>query len=110
MKSRLLLDIVVRQSATVLQLLSGEDEALLVRRDACGNGSACVSLEAGYNETHPSLSWILDLTLSIVSLDSTSSVTDRAEHVSKREYTAPTTAKEGCRAAMVGLRTYWSFP
>lgn len=25
--------------------------------------------------THPSLSWILDLTLSIVSLDSTSSVT-----------------------------------
>lgn len=34
MKSRLFLDVVVRESATVLQLLSGEDEALLVRRDA----------------------------------------------------------------------------
>jgi len=33
-KSRLLLDIVVRESATVFQLLSSEDEALLVRRDA----------------------------------------------------------------------------
>jgi len=33
-KSRLLLDVVVRESATVLELLSGKDEALLVRRDA----------------------------------------------------------------------------
>ena len=30
MESRLLLDVVVRQRATVLQLLSGEDQALLV--------------------------------------------------------------------------------
>jgi streptomycin 6-kinase len=30
----LLLDVVVRQGAAVLQLLAGEDEALLVRRDA----------------------------------------------------------------------------
>jgi len=33
-KSRLFLDVVVRESATVLQLLSGEDEALLIRRDS----------------------------------------------------------------------------
>ena len=31
----LLLDVVVGQSATVLQLLAGKDQALLVRRDAC---------------------------------------------------------------------------
>ena len=30
----LLLDVVVRQRATVLELLAGEDQALLVRRDA----------------------------------------------------------------------------
>lgn len=30
MKSRLLLDIVVRKSATVLELLAGEDQTLLV--------------------------------------------------------------------------------
>ena len=34
MKGRLLLDVVVRQSAAVLELLAGEDQALLVRRDA----------------------------------------------------------------------------
>ncbi len=32
----LLLDVVVRQRAAILQLLAGEDEALLVRRNACG--------------------------------------------------------------------------
>jgi hypothetical protein len=32
-KSRLLLDVVIAQSATVLKLLSGEDQALLVRRN-----------------------------------------------------------------------------
>ena len=31
---RLLLDVVVRQRAAVLQLLAGKDQALLVRRDA----------------------------------------------------------------------------
>jgi hypothetical protein len=31
---RLLLDVVVAQGAAVLELLAGEDEALLVRRDA----------------------------------------------------------------------------
>ena len=34
-KCRLLLDVVVSQGAAILQLLAGEDEALLVRGDAC---------------------------------------------------------------------------
>ena len=34
MKSGLFLDVVVGQSAAVLELLAGEDQALLVRRDA----------------------------------------------------------------------------
>ena len=34
MERRLLLDVVVRQRAAVLQLLAGEDQALLVGRDA----------------------------------------------------------------------------
>ena len=33
-KGRLLLDVVIRKSATVLELLAGEDQALLVWRDA----------------------------------------------------------------------------
>jgi hypothetical protein len=32
-KGRLLLDVVIRKSATILQLLACEDQALLVRRD-----------------------------------------------------------------------------
>ena len=34
MERGLLLDVVVRQRAAIFQLLAGEDEALLVRRDA----------------------------------------------------------------------------
>merc|ERR1712118_392795 len=34
MQSRLFLDVVVRQCTAVIQLLPGEDQALLVRRDA----------------------------------------------------------------------------
>ena len=34
MESRLLLDVVVAQSASILKLLASKDEALLVRRDA----------------------------------------------------------------------------
>jgi hypothetical protein len=33
-EGRLLLDVVVRERAAILQLLAGEDQALLVRRDA----------------------------------------------------------------------------
>lgn len=32
-QSRLLLDVVVRESTSILQLLAGEDQALLVRRN-----------------------------------------------------------------------------
>ena len=34
MQGRLLLNIVIRQSAPVLKLLSGKDQALLIRRNA----------------------------------------------------------------------------
>ena len=34
MEGRLLLDVVVGQRAAVLQLLAGEDQTLLIRRDA----------------------------------------------------------------------------
>jgi len=40
----LLLDVVVRQGAAVLQLLAGEDEALLVRGDAFGLGGQGVQV------------------------------------------------------------------
>ena len=33
-ESRFLLDVVIRQSAAILQLLAGEDQPLLVRRDS----------------------------------------------------------------------------
>jgi hypothetical protein len=33
MKGRLLLDVVVRQGAAILELLAGENQSLLVRRD-----------------------------------------------------------------------------
>jgi hypothetical protein len=34
MQGRLLLDVVIRESATILELLAGEDQALLVRRNS----------------------------------------------------------------------------
>ena len=43
-EGRLLLDVVVRQGASVFQLFSGEDQTLLVRRDSWGKMGNLFSL------------------------------------------------------------------
>jgi hypothetical protein len=52
-KGRLLLDVIVGERATVLELLSGEDEALLVGRDAARDGSVSCSLVSSEAERTP---------------------------------------------------------
>ena len=64
MKSRLLLDVVVAQSATILELLAGEDQALLVGGNAIGPRTvSTVALHVSYSYA-PLL--VLDLGLDIV--------------------------------------------
>ena len=77
---RLLLDVVVRQGAAVLELLAREDQALLVRRDALLREttvpdefiSNCKHNGAG--RCQRTLSWILAFTFSMESEPSTSRV------------------------------------
>ena len=69
----LLLDVVVAEGTAVLELLAREDQALLVRGDT-GTKYEIGRPRRADGGTHPSLSWILALTLSMVSEDSTSRV------------------------------------
>jgi hypothetical protein len=70
----LLLDVVVTQGAAVLKLLASEDEALLVRGNALLVCGVMLATKHARRATAGDKPWILDLTLSMVSLDSTSSV------------------------------------
>jgi hypothetical protein len=72
-EGRLLLDVVVRKGATVLKLLSSEDQTLLVRGNSLLVLCGIISWMNNYRRGGLNVR-ILDLTLSIVSEDSTSRV------------------------------------
>ena len=72
---RLLLNVVVAERATVLELFAGENEALLVGRNLkIEKFALLLNPKKQVKQLTPSLSWILAFTFSIVSLASTSSV------------------------------------
>ena len=64
MESRLLLNVVVRESTPVLKLLPGEDETLLVGRDANKAGAEYSVRDHGEIRNVPLL--VLDLGLDVV--------------------------------------------
>ena len=65
MKGRLLLNVVVRKGPTILELLAGEDEALLVGRDTRGSAQLVQEpMEAVIHCDSPLL--VLDLGLDVV--------------------------------------------
>ncbi len=73
MQGGLLLDVIVGQRATVLELFAREDEALLIRGNTAWDSKSS-SRSLVTNSVYPSLSWILLFTLSMVSELSTSRV------------------------------------
>ena len=56
MEGGLLLDVIIRQGASILKLLAGKDETLLIRRDANGKLSLSPPEKDWRRGAYPSLS------------------------------------------------------